>query len=416
MPEKEQISPTFEEKNTKRLEDFLIVLLKWRKVILWNTIVLTLAAIIISLFLDNWYLSTASILPPKKKGLFGEVGGGGLASKMQDISKTLGRLGSSPDETFNYLTILQSRRTSLKVIQKFDLRNVYKIKANKPIEDVFTELQENIKFNVEEEGNLTINVWDKSPQRAADMANYFVQVLNEISLELFTAEARVNKEFLEKRFNEVKTELANAENAYKMFNEKHNIVAFDEQTRFAIREAADLKAQIRVNQIEAEIVQKNMGSNYFGLEDIRIKISELQKRLLELKIGKGILLGDENQTFNPLSGLPDISLTSMRLMKDIEIRRKLMEFLLPLLEQSKIEQQKDIPVCLVLDSAVPAEKKISPKRSIIISVVFVIAFFFSIIFALMRNSISELKKQESRYSKINDGIFRPLRKMFLFKT
>ncbi|MDH7605910.1 MAG: Wzz/FepE/Etk N-terminal domain-containing protein, partial [Melioribacter sp.] len=102
-----------EKLNSQELEqksfiDFLIVLVKWRKLIILNVVIITLSAVIISLIMPKWYTSTANILPPKNTGgLLGSISG--FSSTIKDLSKTLGRLGTTSEEAYNYLAILQSR-------------------------------------------------------------------------------------------------------------------------------------------------------------------------------------------------------------------------------------------------------------------------------------------------------------------
>ncbi len=78
------------------------------------------------------------------------------------------------------------------------------------------------------------------------------------------------------------------------------------------------------------------------------------------------------------------------------IQQKILEFLLPLYEQAKINEQKDIPVLLVLDKAAPAIEKSKPKRSIVVLVVFFISFFtFTFLSISMDKVISETSTQET---------------------
>ncbi len=404
------------EKNGKQFEDFLIVLVKWRRFILTNTLVLTIVAVIITLFMDNWYTSTASILPPRKKGgLFGDVSG--FSGSIKDLSKTLGRLGSSSDEALNYLTILQSRSAGEKVIDKFSLRNVYKIPKEKPAENVLGALQDNVKFNVEDEGNITIKVSDKDPNRAAMMANYYVELLNEISNDLGTREAKSNKDFIEKRYQEISVALKDAEEKLQQFNVKNNVVSLEDQTRMQMQEVSDVKAQLSVAQIELTMLKKNYDNDNPMIQRQKLLVDELNRRLSGMKYGNEADWNNKNAGLNvPFANLSKVSLEYLRLNREYYFQNRLLEYLMPIYEQTKIEEKKDVPICLVLDKAVPPQKKSGPKRSIIALITFVLALFGSISFSLIANSLGELKKDGNRYTKLQDGIFSPLRKMFFLRS
>ncbi|MFA3784105.1 GumC family protein [Melioribacteraceae bacterium 4301-Me] len=403
---------THANKEKKSFADFLIILMKWRKIIFLNVFTITILATGISLIIDKWYTSTANIIPPKSSGgLLGDITS--FSTTIKDLSKTLGRLGTVSEEAYNYLAILQSRTCFEKVIDKFNLRKVYKFKDSDPIEDIIKELGNNVEFNVEDEGNITIKVTDKNPKRAADMANYFVEVLNEISIELGTYEAKNNREFIEKRYLQVLKDLKTAEDSLKDFSQEYSVYSITDQTKAAITAAAELKARITVEEIELDLMKKNYGDTNPIIANKKIVIDELQKRL------KAMEFSDENSKkgnfFTPFSQLPDVGVKYLRLMREYELQAKLLEFILPIYEQAKIEEKKNIPVCLVLDKAVPAQKKTGPKRAIIVGASFLISLFLSILVVLILDFFERLKQDEEQYRKINEGLFLPLKKMLHLK-
>ncbi|MCE1187966.1 MAG: Wzz/FepE/Etk N-terminal domain-containing protein [Ignavibacteria bacterium] len=397
----------------KSFETLIIAIVKSKRFIITNTVIVTLAAIVIALMMDNWYTSTTSIVPSKKRNsLLGDIGAS-LPGRIQDLSKTLGRLGGPSDESMSYLMILQSRRALEAVAQKFDIRNVYHISPKKPIEDVLSELNDNVKFSVEDEGNLTIKVTDKDPVRAAQMANYFVDQLNIISSELGTREASSNKNFLEKRCNDVKKELAAAEDSLRAFNHKYHILSIDEQTKAGIKEAAELKSELTLQQIQLEVLKKMQGDNSMIIRSAEIKIEELEKRLTALKYGSNWGSGDNlTQLVPAFENVPDIAIKSIRLIREVEFKNRLFAYLMPVYEQTKIDEQKDMPICLVLDKAVPAQKKSSPHRSIIIGLASLLTFFFSVTISLIKHSYQEFKTDEARYNHYKEGVIEPLKSLF----
>ncbi len=393
---------------TKNFGDFVIILVKWRKILFWNTLIITLAAIIISLVMDKWYTSTASILPPKKKGgLFGDIAG--FSSTIKDLSKTLGRLGATSDEAFNYLAIMQSRTASQKIIDKFKLREAYEIDEDKPIEAVIDELKNYADFKVEDEGTVTINVTDKDPKRAADMANYYVEILNEISIELSTREAKSNRGFIERRYNQVLLDIKNIEDSLQSFSQKFNIYGIEEQTKVAIKSAADLKAQVEAKQIELDIYRLNQDETYPLIIRTKLQLDELQKKLKELQSSDEIT---KSGFFIPFKKIPEVGVQYVRLMRDYEMQTRLMEFILPIYEQAKIEEQKEIPVVLVLDKGVPAERKSAPKRAIIVSAAFLFSLLLGISYVLILEAFQKLKNEEVRYQTFRNGIILPLKHFF----
>jgi len=401
------------DKTNKSFTDFVIILLRWRKVILWNVFVVTLASIIISFIVPKWYASTASIIPPKSSGgLLGDIGS--ISSTIKDISKSLGRLGSVSDEAYNYLAILQSRVSLEKVIDKFNLREVYDFDDDDYIEDIIDELESNVEFNVEDEGNITITVTDEDPKRAADMSAYFVEILNEISIELGTYEARNNREFIEKRYLQSLRDLKAAEDSLQNFSEEYSVFSIADQTKAAITAAAELKAKIEIEKIELDLLKKNYGKENPFVKDKELVLKEIEKRLKSMQFAEVNKNNDIN-LFTPFSQLPEVGVKFLRVKAEYELQTKILEFVIPVYEQAKIEEKKDIPVCLILDKPVPAEKKAGPRKAIIVGASFLVSLFLSIILVLMLEALEELRKNESRYKLINEGIFIPLKNIIMFR-
>ncbi len=77
------------------------------------------------------------------------------------------------------------------------------------------------------------------------------------------------------------------------------------------------------------------------------------------------------------------------------IQQKILEFLVPIYEQAKIDEQKDVPVLLILDKAIPAEKKSKPKRVLIIVFSSFFALTFSILLVFILHRVRKLDKDIS---------------------
>lgn len=407
-------NPSLLDNTNKTFLDLIIVIIKWRNVIFVNVLVITVLAIIISFSIPKWYTSTVNIMPPKSKGgLLGDISS--FSSTIKDLSKTLGRLGTVSDEAYNYLAILQSRTSSEKIIDKFNLREVYEFDNDEPIEKIINELQDNVKFNVEDEGNITIKVIDESPKRAAEIANSYVEVLNEISIKLATSEAENNREFIERRYKQSLSDIKQAEDSLKLFSQKYSVYSISEQTKAAITVAAELKTKIETQIIELDILKRNYGSDNPAVLEKQTVINEMKKRLKAMNFEE-VDKKNNISLFTPFSQLSEVGVKFLRIRGEYELQAKILEFLVPIYEQAKIEEKKDIPVCLILDKAVPAQEKTGPKRAYIVSAAFLITFIFTLLWVFFVESLYAIRKDENKYRKIHEGIIIPLKKMLFIKN
>ena len=101
------------------------------------------------------------------------------------------------------------------------------------MEKAIKELDGNVAFEEQTDDNITIEVYDKDPIRAANMANYFVELLNEVSIRLGTQEARSNREFIESRVIDTRHNLQQTEEALREYQEYSGMIINMEKTASA---------------------------------------------------------------------------------------------------------------------------------------------------------------------------------------
>lgn len=324
--------------------NFLLIILKWKKFILINLLVVLVISTIIAFLLPKIYYSSASVLPPKEEmSILGGSGLGGLTSVMREFSsiKGIGSLGNK--NTYNYLVILNSREVAEKVIKKYNLQEIYGYPNS--MDKTLKAYYQNVVFEVQEEGNLEIGFYDEYPQRAADIANYLVDLLNERSYELSVTEARSNRKFLEGRVNENMDSLKVAEDQLKDYQEKHGIFTIPEQTGALLEASSKIYAEKIAKEIEIDYLSKMFSNNNEILNSARLQLDAINKKV---------------------NDLPSLGIEYLRIYRNILIRTKILEFLRPMLEQAIYQEKKDVPVIVVVDKAKVPEYKAKPKRIIVI--------------------------------------------------
>ena len=209
-----------------RLLDFMTALVRRKRFLFWNTFALCALAAIVTLIVEKRYTSTTLLMPPEDAGSI-------LKSQISQ-SLPIGLLGGDflggegLGET--YLTILRSRRIRMATIREFDLVTVYEYdKARRfYIEDVLKELENNVGLSITDNGAISITIEDKSPERAASMANYMAHMLDSISRQLSRERTLYEKEFLEERLTYVENKLRSAEDALVKFQTDHDAVEVDQ--------------------------------------------------------------------------------------------------------------------------------------------------------------------------------------------
>jgi len=386
--------------------DYLYILVKRRRFLFKTILGVGILSAALSLLMPNWYMATASVLPPKRPGgLLSLLEGSGFSSRLRNLPGIGGSLGGG-QEAYSYLAILQSRTAMERVVRKFDLVTVYDV-SDSSEEKALKQLRSNAAFDFAVEGNIVISVLDKNPQRAADLANYFVALLNEISIKLGTQEARSNREFVERRYQQNQGDLKTAEDSLKAFQQRYGIYALPEQTAGAIKAASVLKAEADAKEIELGIVRRSFGDENPRAQALRLELSEMNKKMSEMKFGAENWRNDQSlNLFVPFKDVPEVGAEYIRRYRNFEIQNRMLEFLTPLYEQAKIDEQKDAPAVLVLDQAVPPERKAQPKRSLIVLISMAVTLMFSTIWVFVQEIYDREKDGNPMVSAITEEIKR----------
>jgi tyrosine-protein kinase Etk/Wzc len=389
------------------LIDLLLVLFKRKKMILWLVFAAILISIIVSLILPKMYTATARILPPQESnsglsGLLSQTGGalGGLASSF---------IGGESSADL-YVGILESRSVADVLIKKFDLKKLYEAKY---LEDVYRKLDKRTAIQVSRKTQIIdVAVEDRDPQRAADMANTFVDALDRINRMVNITEGHRKRVFLESRLQKVKEDLLSAESDLKVFQEKYKLISISDQARAVIDGAAKIKGEIIMAETELEVLKQ------FGTERqneavmLKSKIAELKKQLTKIErgepdknvFGKNNMSEENHDLYIPFSELPALGMQLARLMREAKIQEEVFKLITTQHELAKIEEAKDVLTIQVLDRAVPPDKKSSPKRALIVILSTVVAFFLSVFLVFFLEYVDRLKTEDQeRYQQLADS-------------
>ncbi len=317
-----------------------------------------------TLVLSKTYESTATLLPQldSKEGgslaaLLTATGAGGMA---QNLGATLPNMPTTPTDVF--VAILKSRVMADGVIAKFGLMAVYE---ERTMHDTRAELAERVRITVSKEKVIKVTVEDSDPQRAAEIAAYFVASLDRLNRTLNVSKASHNRAFIERRLTETQAGLVKTEEALRDFQRNNKAVAVEAQSKAMIEAAAMIQGQITAQEVQMQVMGAYLSPDNPDLSRVRSSIEELKKQLGMLEFGKGGKSGNGGSGGNRLHPamvtVPDLALQYGRLFRELKVQETLYALLTSQYEQAKITEARDTPTVQVLDPPVPADKQIKPR-------------------------------------------------------
>jgi uncharacterized protein involved in exopolysaccharide biosynthesis len=326
----------------------------------------------IAFLLPAEYESYTRLMPPEDQSgrglamitaLAGKAGNGsgisGVASDLLGV-KTTGAL---------FVGILASRTVQDRLIGHFDLQKVYR---DSRLEKARKDLTKNTNvFEDRKSGIITITVSDRSPQRAREMADAYVNELNGVVTQLSTSSAHREREFLEQRLQEVKKDLETAERDFSQFSSKNGAIDIKEQGKAMVEAASILQGQMIAAQSELQGLKQIYTDSNVRVRGAQARITELQHQLEKLG-GQNEKAADGASTngslYPSIRQLPLLGVTYADLYRRSRVQEVVFETLTQQFELAKVQEAKEVPSVKPLDSANIPESRSFPPRLLIIAI------------------------------------------------
>ena len=290
-----------------------------------------------------------------------------------------------------YKTIIYSRASIENLIDKFNLQKLYKIKKREEAIEIIGKM---IKTKITLEDAFTISMRASSPQLASDLTNYLVKYLNDKIVDLNVTKSKENRIFLEQRYNEIKLDLRNSEDSLKAYQEKSGVMEAEKQTQASVETYGKLESELSIKQVEYDVLQKIYGQNSPIVANGKISLDEFKKKYEQIKAGK-----DSGTILIGLNSIPKKGLAYARYYRNVKISVQLLEFIIPLFEQAKFEEEKMVPILQVLDHAIPMEKRVAPQRIKMAGLITCSVVFIFIFYLILKEMLSASQNPKIRFIK-----------------
>lgn len=347
---------------------------QWRRAIIGATFLSAIAAIIISLLLPKWYLGSAKVLLPESSS------DGLISSIIDDLGPAAATLLSTGSGDYiRYRAILNSTSVMQNVVDEFDLIEVYDLEIGETTsQDVIDLLRENVAFNVDDEYQfLSVDVLDRDPQRAADMANFFVQQLNQRNATMLAQNASLYRQFLETSVRDTEAKLDSSRAALQAFQEKFGVVDLPSQTEAFISSMAEIRSSIFEVEMQYEALRQQLGPDNSTTRSAQAASQAANREFGEILSGRDALLPVAQDS------LPGVSRQYANLYQDVMIQTNILQIIRPLYEQARLDEQREKIAVQVLDPATKPVYKAKPQRTVIVIVSTISGFLMSIALILL---------------------------------
>ncbi len=373
------------------LLDLLIVLVKHKRLVLGLPLVAAVVAAIVSLLLPNVYTGTTKILPPQQSAsaasaLLNQLGGalGGLLGGAGGSA-----LGRNPNDL--YVGMLKSRTVADNLISRFELGKIY---DEDRLSDTRKRLEKETTIAAGRDGIIAIEVEDRDPKRAAELANAYVDELMKLTKVLAVTEASQRRLFFERQLVQSKDNLTAAEIAARQGLQKGGLAQVDAQGRSMIAVTARLRAEISVKEVQLGAMRTfaaegnpELQRTQQELEALRRELSRVEGSSSVAAIGRGDAPGNRG-------------LDNLGLLRDVKYYEFLYELLAKQYELAKIDEAKDATVVQVMDRAIEPDRKSKPRMALIVSLTALVGGLLAVIWVFVKEAGERARQNPEQASRL----------------
>lgn len=374
----------------------------------WTFRGLVIATIVVFL-IPSYFESTTQLMPPDSHSNSGLAmmaamampGAAGLqGSELGGIASDL--LGMK-DPGAIFAQMLSSRTIADRIIGRFDLRKVYGVRY---WERARKKLTKRTEITVDRKsGIITITVTDNDRNRAAQIAQAYVEELDRLAAEVNTSAAHRERVFIEQRLKVVKQDLDKASNEFSQYSSQNATLDIKEQGVAMVEAAAVLQGQLIAAQSELEGLEQIYTEGNVRIRSLRARIEELQRQLKTVggdTAHPGSSDPESGLGFPSIRKLPLVGVRWAELFRENKIQETVYELLTEQDELAKIEEAKETPVVKVLDAANTPEKKAGPPRILLILLGGILSFAAGCVWVIGKVAWHQIDSTDPRKQLANE--------------
>ena len=332
-------------------------LLRRKRIVLLHVAASLLIGLVAALLWPASYTATTEILPPQQR----QSAATAMLSEASAGAAALASAGSelqarSIAETYTHM--LQAQPVMDGLIQQFALKDLY---HKRYLSDTRKALAGHTSITASKEGFVSITVTDRDRNRAAQMANSYVDQLRNLTRHLALTESSQRRLFYDGQLAHTKEDLSQAELAFKAVQQSKGVISLDAQARTMIEGAAQLRAQIAAKEVELQRLRGFATAN-----NPQVQSTEDELRALRGQLARASAGSTEGAGMN-LGSVPATELVFVRASREMRYQESVYELLMKQYESARMDEARDAPTVQVLQVASPAERAAWPKKFLVIA-------------------------------------------------
>lgn len=358
------------------LLDLLQTIVDNLRLLVIGPLVVGLTALGISFAVPPTYTATVKFLPPQQQqsaaaSMLASLGGlGGLA----------GAAAGLKNPADQYLAFMKTNSVQDALIERFKLQERYDEKYKS---DTRKELLNNTRATSGKDGLIAVEIDDKDPKVAAEMANAHVEELQKLLAKLAVTEAQQRRAFFEKQLGQVKDKMIVAELALRATGVSGS--ALKSSPTAAVAGVAALQAQVTAQEVKVGAMRGYLADTAPDFKQAMTELANLRAQLAKQEKDQPASTGQGDYVAK---------------FREFKYQETLFELFAKQFELAKVDESREGAIIQVLDAAQPPEKKAKPKKALIAIIATLAAGFALLLFVFIRQAMRNAKQDPESAQKL----------------
>lgn len=265
-----------------------------------------------------------------------------------------------------YVALMQSERVQDRIIDQFNLMEVYEAEYRSLARQA---LSRTVRFNVgRKDGIITIEVDDRSPQRAAEIANLHVEELRKLAAMIAVNEAQARRALFESQMKETLQRLTSAQQALQ--SSGFNSRVLRTEPRIAAESYARLKAEVTAAEVRLQAARQTLADTSPEVLQQASALAVLKRQLAEAEAA--------------MSAGPGSDYVSR--YREFKYQETLLDLFSRQFELARLDEARQGGLIHVIDVAGVPDRKSKPRRAVMAVSATLISFGLLVVLLLVRDS------------------------------
>ena len=356
--------------------DLALPLVQRWKLLVLGPLLVGLVAFGLSYAIPKTFLSKTMFVPPQQQ----QSAAAAAISQLGALSGLAGATAGIKTPADQYLALLQSTTVADRLIDQFDLMKIYDFEYRFKARE---ELARNVHITLgKKDGLITVEVEDESAQRAADMANRYVDELRLLTSRLALTEAQQRRVLFETQLTQTRDRLTKAQQDLQGSGFSQEALKAD--AKASAEGYARLRAEATAAEVRLQALRRSLSDSTPEVQQALSTAGSLRAQLAKL-----------SETAD-LNGVPDY----VSKFREFKYQETLFELLARQYEMARVDEAREGALVQVVDEAKPAERKHRPLRALIAAAAWLVSLILLAGFLLSRDAWRNASQHPETATKI----------------